>query len=114
MKGYIKRLSQDIEWLESKRDCIANFLTDPREEIDDEQARLLNEQSALMGQLVEVMKQRLEYERKIHPDYFEDLDVAKQAELVKQLGDEVEKSALALMGVGDADDCDDSEETTEE
>lgn len=113
MKGYIKRLSQDIEWLESKRDCIANFLTDPREEIDDEQARLLNEQSALMGQLVEVMRQRLEYERKIHPDYFEDLDVAitKQAELVKQLGDEVEKSALALMGVGDADD---SEETTEE
>lgn len=73
MKGYIKRLSQDIEKLEFKRDCIANFLMNPREEIDDEQARLLNEQSALMGQLVEVMKQRLEYERKIHPNYFENL-----------------------------------------
>lgn len=93
MKGYIKRLSQDIEKLEFKRDCIANFLTNPREEIDDEQARLLNEQSALMGQLVEVMKQRLEYEREIHPAYFEDLPVEK---------------------VDDADDCDDSEETTEE
>ena len=73
MKGYIKRLSQDIEKLEFKRDCIANFLMNPREEIDDKQTRLLNEQSALMGQLVEVMRQRLEYEQDIHPDYFEDL-----------------------------------------
>ena len=73
MKGYIKRLSQDIEKLEFKRDCIANFLMNPREEIDDEQTRLLNEQSALMGHLVEVMRQRLEYEREVHPDYFEDL-----------------------------------------
>ena len=73
MKGYIKRLSQDIEKLEFKRDCIANFLTNPREEIDDKQTRLLNEQSALMGQLVGVMRQRLEYEQDIHPDYFEDL-----------------------------------------
>lgn len=73
MKGYIKRLSQDIEKLESKRGCIANFLMYPREEIDDKQTRLLNEQSALMGQLVGVMRQRLEYEQDIHPDYFEDL-----------------------------------------
>ena len=73
MKGYIKRLSQDIEKLEFKRDCIANFLMNPREEIDDKQTRLLNEQSALMGQLVGVMRQRLEYEQDIHPDYFEDL-----------------------------------------
>lgn len=73
MKGYIKRLSQDIEKLEFKRDCIANFLTSPSEEIDDEQARLLNEQFALMGQLTEVMKQRLTYEQKIHPEHFEDL-----------------------------------------
>lgn len=91
MKGYIKRLSQDIEKLEFKRDRLANFLTDPREEIDDEQTRLLNEQSALMGQLVEVMEQRLEYERKIHPDYFEDLPEE----------------------VDDADDCDE-QETVEE
>lgn len=80
MKGYIKRLSQDIEKLESKRDCIANFLMNPREEIDDEQARLLNEQSALMGQLVEVMKQRLEHEREVHPDYFEDLPEVDNAD----------------------------------
>ena len=73
MKGYIKRLSQDIEKLEFKRDCIANFLMNPREEIDDKQTRLLNEQSALMGQLVGIMRQRLEYEQDIHPDYFEDL-----------------------------------------
>ena len=73
MKGYIKRLSQDIEKLEFKRVCIANFLTNPREEIDDKQTRLLNEQSALMGQLVGVMRQRLDYEQDIHPDYFEDL-----------------------------------------
>ena len=73
MKGYIKRLSQDIEKLDFKRDCIANFLMNPREEIDDKQTRLLNEQSALMGQLVGVMRQRLEYEQDIHPDYFEDL-----------------------------------------
>ena len=71
MKGYIKRLSQDIEKLEFKRDCIANFLMNPREEIDDKQTRLLNEQSALMGQLIGVMRQRLEYEQDIHPDYFE-------------------------------------------
>ena len=75
MKGYIKRLSQDIEKLEFKRDCIANFLMNPREEIDDKQTRLLNEQSALMGQLVGVMRQRLEYEQDIHPEYFEDLPV---------------------------------------
>ena len=75
MKGYIKRLSQDIEKLEFKRDCIANFLMNPREKIDDEQTHLLNEQSALMGQLVGVMRQRLEYEQKIHPEYFEDLPV---------------------------------------
>ena len=75
MKGYIKRLSQDIEKLEFKRDCIANFLMNPCEEIDDKQTRLLNEQSALMGQLVGVMRQRLEYEQEIHPEYFEDLPV---------------------------------------
>lgn len=73
MKGYIKRLSQDIEKLEFKRDCIANFLMDPREEIDQTQSKLMNEQGELMEQLLVVMKQRLEYERKIHPDYFEDL-----------------------------------------
>lgn len=87
MKGYIKRLSQDIEKLESKRDCIVRFLANPREEVDVGQVCLLNEQSDLMGQLVETMKQRLEYERKIHPNYFED-----------------------LLGV---DDCDE-QETTEE
>lgn len=73
MKGYIKRLSQDIEKLEFKRDCIANFLNNPREECDQTQIKLLKEQGELMEQLLVVMKQRLEYERKIHPDYFENL-----------------------------------------
>lgn len=76
MKGYIKRLSQDIEKLEFKRNRVADFLADPyKEEIDDKQTLLLNEQLALMGQLVEVMRQRLEYEQEIHPKYFEDLPV---------------------------------------
>ena len=80
MKGYIKRLSQDIEKLEFKRDCVANFLIDPREEIDDKQTRLLNEQSTLMGQLVGVMRQRLEYEQDIHADYFEDLPAVNDSD----------------------------------
>lgn len=91
MKGYIKRLSQDIEKLEFKRDCLANFLTSPREEIDQTQSKLMNEQGELMEQLLVVMKQRLEYERKIHPDYFEDLPEE----------------------VDDADDCDEQETVKE-
>lgn len=91
MKGYIKRLSQDIEKLEFKRDHLANFFTGPREEIDQTQSKLMNEQGELMEQLLVIMKQRLEYERKIHPDYFEDLPEE----------------------VDDADDCDE-QETTEE
>lgn len=88
MKGYIKRLSQDIEKLEFKRDRLANFLTSPREEIDQTQSKLMNEQGELMEQLLVVMKQRLEYERKIHPDYFEDLpeeiDDADEQETVEE------------------------------
>lgn len=92
MKGYIKRLSQDIEKLEFKRDRLVNFLIDPREEIDQTQSKLMNEQAKLMEQLLVVMNQRLEYERKIHPDYFED---------------------LPIEDVGDADNCDE-QETVEE
>ena len=72
MKGYIKRLSQDIEKLESKRDRLANFLNHRYDEADQTQLKLMNEQGELMEQLLVVMKQRMEYERKIHPDYFED------------------------------------------
>lgn len=87
MKGYIKRLSQDIEKLESKRDCIVKFLANPREDVDVGQICLLNKQSGLMFRLVEVMKQRLEHERKIHPDYFEDLpevDDCDEQEIVEE------------------------------
>ena len=76
MKGYIKRLSQDIEKLEFKKNCVADFLADPyKEEIDDKQTLLLNEQFAFMGHLIGIMRQRLEYEQEIHPEYFEDLPV---------------------------------------
>ena len=99
MKGYIKRLSQDIEKLEFKRDCIAKFFK-PRaqEECDRTQIKLLKKQDKLMDKLLVVMKQRLEYEQKIHPIYFEDLNVAiaKQSELLEQLGDEVEEAFLAF------------------
>jgi len=92
MKGYIKRLSQDIEKLDAKKQAVAKFIDKPRAEVDNKQYELLCKQGELMEKLEDVMKQRLAYERVIHPDYFEDLPEE----------------------VDDADDCDDSEETTEE
>ena len=80
MKSYIKRLSQDIEKLGFKRDCIANFLTNRREECDQTQIKLLKEQGELMEQLLVVMNQRLEYERMIHPAYFEDLEESEEVD----------------------------------
>ena len=92
MKGYIKRLSQDIEKLDAKLQALMVFKDNPREPIDNKQYELLCKQAGLMEQLEDLMKQRLAYEKVIHPDYFENL----------------------LEEVDDADDCDDSEETTEE
>ena len=92
MKGYIKRLSQDIEKLDAKLQALMAFKEAPREPIDNKQYELLCKQAGLMEQLEDLMKQRLAYEKVIHPDYFENL----------------------LEEVDDADDCDDSEEATEE
>lgn len=92
MKGYIKRLSQDIEKLDAKMQALVAFRENPREPINDKQYELLCKQAGLMEQLLDVMKLRLANEKEIHPDYFEDLPEE----------------------VDDADDCDDSEEITEE
>ena len=73
MKGYIKRLSQDIEKLDAKRQAIVLFLENPREPINDKQQELLRNQEELMWKLLDVMKLRLANERELHPDYFEDL-----------------------------------------
>lgn len=93
MKGYIERLSQDIEKLEAKRQALVAFLENPREPINDKQRELLRNQEELMWKLQDVMESRLANEKEIHPDYFEDLPVEE---------------------ISDVDDCDDSEETTEE
>ena len=73
MKGYIKRLSQDIEKLDAKRQALVSFLENPREPINDKQQELLRNQEELMGKLLDVMRLRLANERELHPDYFEDL-----------------------------------------
>ena len=73
MKGYIKRLSQDIEKLDAKRQSLVSFLENPREPINDKQQELLRNQEELMGKLLDVMRLRLANERELHPDYFEDL-----------------------------------------
>lgn len=73
MKGYIKRLSQDIEKLDAKMQALMEFKDNPREPINDKQYELLCRQAGLMEQLGDLMKQRLAYEKVIHPDYFEDL-----------------------------------------
>lgn len=91
MKGYIKRLTQDIEKLDAKLQALMAFKDNPREPIDNKQYELLCKQADLMEQLLDVMNLRLANEQVIHPDYFED-----------------------LPEVDDADDCDDSEEITEE
>jgi hypothetical protein len=91
MKGYIKRLSQDIEKLDAKLQALMAFKEAPREPIDNKQYGMLCKQAGLMEQLEDLMKQRLSYEKIVHPDYFEDLPAEE---------------------VDDADDCD--EETTEE
>ena len=90
MKGYIARLSQDIEKLDAKMQALVAFKENPRELINDKQYELLCKQGALMEQLLDVMKLRLANEKEIHPDYFEDFPVEK------------------------IDDADDSEEITEE
>ena len=92
MKGYVKRLSQDIDWLDAKLQAVMEFKDNPREPINDKQYELLCKQAGLMEQLIDLMKLRLANEKGLHPDYFEDLPAE----------------------VDDADDCDDSEETTEE
>lgn len=91
MKGYIRRLSQDIEKLDAKMQVLVAFKDNPREPINDKQYELLCKQAGLMEQLSDVMKLRLANEREIHPDYFEDLPEE----------------------VDDADDCDE-QETDEE
>lgn len=73
MKGYIKRLSQDIEKLDAKRQAVVSFLENPREPINDKQQELLRNQEELMWKLLGVMRLRLANERELHPDYFEDL-----------------------------------------
>lgn len=77
MKGYIKRLSQDIAILSMKRQAISDF----KGEIDDTQRILLHRQYEVMGELLNVMKSRLGYERKIHPNYFEDLPFKEDGQL---------------------------------
>ena len=73
MKGYIKRLSQDIEKLDAKLQALVKFKNNPREPISNEQYVLLCNQEGCMKQLLNVMKLRLTNEQKIHPNYFEDL-----------------------------------------
>lgn len=73
MKGYIRRLSQDIEKLDAKMQALVAFKENPREPINDNQYELLCKQAGLMEQLLDVMKLRLANEQEIHPDYFEDL-----------------------------------------
>lgn len=73
MQGYIKRLTQEIEKTELRRNCLKNFLDTREDEIDQTQKNLMVEQGQLMDQLLVVMKQRLEYEQQIHPERFEDL-----------------------------------------
>lgn len=75
MKGYIKRLSQDIEKLDAKLQALMAFKDNPREPIDNKQYEMLYKQADLMEQLEDLMKQRLSYEKTIHPDYFDDLPV---------------------------------------
>lgn len=88
MKGYIRRLSNDIEKLDAKMQALVAFKENPREPINDKQYELLCKQAGLMEQLLDVMKLRLANEQEIHPDYFEDLPEE----------------------VDDADDCDDCED----
>ena len=73
MKGYIKRLSQDIEKLDTKLQALVKFKDNPREPINNGQYILLCNQEGCMKQLLNVMKLRLANEQKIHPNYFEDL-----------------------------------------
>lgn len=87
MKGYIKRLSKEIEQLDAKLQALVAFKDNPREPINDKQYELLCKQGDLMEQLLGVLKLRLVNEQEIHPDYFEDLPVE----------------------VDDADDCDEQE-----
>ena len=77
MKGYIRRLSQDIEKLDAKIQALVAFKDNPREPINDKQYELLCKQAGLMEQLSDVMKLRLANEREIHPDYFEEYDWSK-------------------------------------
>ena len=92
MKGYIKRLSQDIEKLDGKLQALIKFKDNPREPINNGQYILLCNQEGCMRQLLNVMKLRLANEQKIHPNYFEDLPEEE---------------------INDANDCDE-QETIEE
>lgn len=74
MKGYIKRLSQDIKKLDAKMQAVVAFKEAPREPIDNKQYEMLCKQAELMEQLRNLMEQRLCYERIVHPDYFEDIE----------------------------------------
>jgi len=88
MKGYIKRLSRDIEKLVAKRQALSEFIQKPREEIDNKQFFLLAEQNQLMEKLEDVMKRRLDYEKEIHPDYFEDLQADEDPQTEFDFDDE--------------------------
>lgn len=68
MKGYINRLAEDIKKLEFKTDRLHEFFANRAPiECDQTQFKLMKEQGELMDQLLVVMKQRLDYELKIHP-----------------------------------------------
>ena len=68
VKGYINRLEKDIKKLEFKTDRLHEFFTNRAPiECDQTQFKLMKEQGELMDQLLVVMKQRLDYELKIHP-----------------------------------------------
>lgn len=93
MKGYIKRLAQDIEKIKDKKGRLDEFFAYRAfKECDGKQVELLHKQQEIMEQLIAVMEERFKYELELHPQFEE----------------EAEKR------VDDADDCDDSEEATEE
>lgn len=85
MKGYINRLSQDIKKLEFKADCLHEFFANRAPiECDKTQFKLMKEQGELMDQLLVVMKQRLDYELKIHPQTEDEVDDCDEQETTEE------------------------------
>lgn len=74
MKGYIKRLVSDTKWNKMKLTALQDFIhSDKYHDCDGMQGELLLKQEKIMSELVAVLEQRLNHEKQIHPDYFEDL-----------------------------------------